>query len=163
MDALGFGRNPLVGESAEGVGHQFEIGIEVAGAGRSGERRQPFGVPVRRHEGGRAGEGTGLGAPLRFPSEQAGSELPDHLGRKGGRQRGFHRPPVAVLDGGARRLDGGGAVSEVVGDHLMDVGGGAALAGQMSSGSVDDRPGQVDGARSPGQIWDGLRHGGEAT
>ena len=86
----------------------------------------------------------------------------DRLGRKRGAQDGFHRPVLGIVEGSPGRFERSCAVGQIVGNDLMHIGRGRAVAGQRSGRLFHDRTGQLDGGLRPGQIGDGRRHGREA-
>ncbi len=159
VDALGHRHDALLGEPPEGVGHQFEVGIEVAGPGLARQGRQPRRVPVGGHEARRSGERTRLDTPMRFPAEQTGGEVPYCFRCESGRQAGLYRTVLAVIQGGLGRLDGRRAVGQVVGDDLVDLGGSPASIRQMTRRAIDDRSGHRQCGCRSGQVRSGLRHG----
>ncbi len=89
------------------------------------------------HETDRRCQRTGFDTPLRLAPEQATGELPYCVGREGRSQVGLYRPPRSVDQSGLGCSDGGGAVGEVVGDHLLGVHDVRAESAQATGRPVD--------------------------
>ena len=83
VDVLGDRLELLVGEAAEGVLHQLEVVVEVAGALLPGERGEERRVAVGGAEGAGAVEGAGLDAPRGLAAEELAGQLADGVGDEG--------------------------------------------------------------------------------
>jgi hypothetical protein len=143
----------FVGEAPEGVGDQFEIGVEMPRSGVARQAREPGRVAMGGDEVRRPGERATLDAPPSLPPEDAAGHVAYDVTDERRRQIGLHRAEGAVRNRGPGRLDGRGAVGQVIGDHLVGVFGGSAVGRQVSSGPIGDRPGHVECCRRPGHIW----------
>ena len=83
MDVLGPRSDLVGGEAMERLPHQFEVGVQVAGAGLVGQRGHECGVPEEGHElqGGvrpARGHPPGIGA-----AEGTGGQVGHRIGHEG--------------------------------------------------------------------------------
>ena len=95
VDVLGHGPHLVLGEAAEGVLHQLEVGVEVARALLAGQRREELGAAVRAHEGDGAVEGPGLDPPRGLSPEQARAPRRARRRRRRRRRSGASTSPCS--------------------------------------------------------------------
>ena len=132
VDVLGDRADLLVGEAPEGVLHQLEVGVEVAGAAAVGQRGQERRLAVGGDELAGVVERAGLDAPLGLAAEQLGGQLGDGVGDEGAGHRGLDVALLAVGEHRPAGLDRGRGVGQVVGQHLLGVDRRFATAGSTA-------------------------------
>ena len=149
VDVLGDGRDLALGEGPEGVLHELEVGVEVAGSGHRSQTGQERRIAVGGQEGHGLGQAVGGHVPQRLPAQHPAGQVVHRVGHEGARQPGLVVAQRAVAEHRARRLDGRGRVGQVVGQHLVGVGpaAGAEVADALAHhllGQVDDGGGGLE-------------------
>ena len=136
MDSLGRRGDPLLGEPPEGVGHQLEIDVQMPGPGLAGQPGQPGRVAVGGDEMHPAPSSAPASAPHRA-SRPRTRVATSQTASAANAAASFASvgPWWPYLEGDPGRLEGGGAVGHVVGDHLVGVDCRRALAGEMCGGA----------------------------
>jgi hypothetical protein len=121
VHVLGHRAHLVLREATEGLLHQLEVGVEVAGPFLAGERGQELRVTVGREERYDGLERVGLEPPLLLPAEHPGHEVVHRVGDERARDPALDLAPSSVVEDGTGELDPRGRVREVVGEHLVVV------------------------------------------
>jgi hypothetical protein len=153
VDVLRDGLKLVLREPAEGVLHELEVVVEVAGPGRGGEGGDGRRVAPLRNERPRWVEGVGLDRPHRLSTPHARPELGDGVGDERARDGGLGVALGAVVEEGAGCLDRRRGVGDVVGEDLGDVRPAGGSEGTDAGG--DDLTGGVDGGRGGREVRSG--------
>ena len=159
VDVLGDGLDAVLGEPAERVADELEVGVEVARSLLAGEVGEEVGVAIRGEERTGRVERAGLDGPLRLAAEHPRREVVHGVGDERAGDAAFDVTLRAVVEERSRDLDGGGGVGEVV-EHdllLVSLGEGSEVPRRL----LHDRVGQLDDGCGSAQVRGG--HAGEAS
>ena len=80
MDVLGGGSDLVLAEAAEGLRHELEVVVEVAGCVEAGQRGHVGRVAVGGYEVASVVEGAGCETPLGLSGEQPSVEFSEGVG-----------------------------------------------------------------------------------
>jgi hypothetical protein len=150
MDLLGNRSDLVLGEAAEGVLDQREVGIEVARPLLAAQPLQILGGAVGTHEVGGVAQGARLDPPRPLTQVGLRRHVAHGVGDEGAGNAGLGLAPQPVVEDGAGVLDGGSSMGQVVGHHLVGVD--VAGRSQVPRAVVHHGPSQVDGGGSGGEV-----------
>jgi len=149
VDLFGDRHDLVLGETPEGVLHHFEVVAEVAGAVGVGQGGEEIGRPVGGDEISGIVEGVVRNPPLGLPAEQLGAQVGQCVGDERRRDAALVVALRAVVEQASTAHQGGGGVSDVVGQHLVGV---DAVLGEPADRRVDHGLAHIQGGCGGGEV-----------